>query len=245
MAAVVRHAVELEEGNFYGRDLIARILADVQGAAALPVLPRAAARDLGDDQDGLGTHIVTLLNADRALAHRTTVEFATDDRPRVRSMVVFALGRLGGDRAAPALLRLLQDPDRGVRESAVTALGSVGTPAAVDAFLTLAAGMDPHLRALAAGALARTEVADPRIAQRLMALAQDTEATVRAATLGGGHWTVLAPSLAADPAPAVRLRVAAGVRRGAPGLAQDILRGYTGDPDERVRQVAGAELGRP
>jgi hypothetical protein len=43
----------LDQGNFYGRDLIAGVLAGIAGVAALPVLLRASARDLGDDQDGL------------------------------------------------------------------------------------------------------------------------------------------------------------------------------------------------
>jgi hypothetical protein len=41
----------LDEANFYGGDLVAGILASVQGTAALPALLHAPARDLGDDQD--------------------------------------------------------------------------------------------------------------------------------------------------------------------------------------------------
>jgi hypothetical protein len=54
----------LDQENFYGRDLIASVLAGIQRAAALPVLLRASARDLGDDQDGLHTEIIELLHAD-------------------------------------------------------------------------------------------------------------------------------------------------------------------------------------
>ena len=43
----------LDDGNFYGRDLIASALAGIQGVAALPALLRASARELGDDQDSL------------------------------------------------------------------------------------------------------------------------------------------------------------------------------------------------
>lgn len=380
LAAVVRHAVELEddydeiaptiqalsacaddtlvlplnealdrfldEKNFYGRDLIAGILASVQGVAALPTLLRASARDLGDDQDSLSAEIIDLMNAHPASARRTAVEFATsdasalrrtglwalgfvadaehlglltaaasDDDPMVRStaigsipdvdgegpayrvvlsaltdpdhrvrvaavsrlgfagrpdavaplaaladdsaapvrsMVAYALGRLGGGETVPALLRLLRDSDQHVREQAVEALGSVGGPAAVDALLTLASAEDPHLRGLAAGALARTADSDPRVPQHLLSLARDEEASVRAATISGfsaagdkaSYRTSLVAGLAADPDPGVRLRVAAHVRRLAPDIAQDVLRRYADDPDERVRRIAGIERER-
>jgi hypothetical protein len=61
----------LDKENFYGRDLIAGVLAGIQGAAALPVLLRASVRDLGDDRDGLQSEIVELLHADREVGRRT------------------------------------------------------------------------------------------------------------------------------------------------------------------------------
>jgi hypothetical protein len=60
----------LDEENFYGRDPIAGVLAGIQGVAALPVLLRASARDLGDDQDSLQSEIIELLHADRAAGRR-------------------------------------------------------------------------------------------------------------------------------------------------------------------------------
>jgi len=51
----------LDHDNFYGRDLMALILAAIQGIAALPALLRAVARDLGDDQDSLPAEIDSLL----------------------------------------------------------------------------------------------------------------------------------------------------------------------------------------
>ncbi|GAA1535135.1 hypothetical protein GCM10009827_061700 [Dactylosporangium maewongense] len=380
LAAVVRHAVELEDdyvdvastlealsasgdtalvsplhealdrflddGNFYGRDLIARILAGIQGPAALPALLRASARDLHDDQDSLSAEIIVLLEADRATARRTVVEFATsdtpelrhtglwalgfvaeaqdiellaaaatavdaavrstaigsipdpdgDDRayrvilsalddpdqqvraaavsrlgftdrtdavaplaarvddpaPQVRSMVAYALGRLCGADTIPALLHLLHDPDQHVRERAVEALGSVGGSAAVDTLLGLAAAEDPQLRAQAAAALAKAVDSDLRVSQHLVALAQDSEAAVRAATISGlsgsgvnaSRWASLVAGLAADPDPVVRLRVAVAARRLPLDAARDILRRYARDPDERVRGIAGIELER-
>jgi HEAT repeat protein len=336
----------LDEKNFYGRDLIARILAGVQGAVALPTLLRASARDLGDDQDSLSAEIIDLMHAHPAPARRTAVEFATSDVPtlrrtglwalgfvaqaedlallaaaaadadsmvrstairsipnldgedpayhvvlsavtdpdqqvrvaavsrlgfagrpdavaplaaladdpaaQVRTMVAYALGRLGGAETVPALLQLLRDSDQHVREGAVEALGFVGGPSAVDSLLTLASAEDPHLRGLAAGALTRAGDSDPRVPQLLVSLAHDEEASVRAATISGrpaigdkaSYRTSLMAGLAGDPDPGVRLRVAAHVRRLEPDIAEDVLRRYADDPDERVRRIAGIERER-
>ena len=82
----------LDEGNFYGRDLIAGILAGIQGTAALAVLLRASSRDLGDDQDSLQTEIIELLHTDPAAGRRTALEFATGDTPELRLVGLWALG---------------------------------------------------------------------------------------------------------------------------------------------------------
>jgi len=74
----------LDDGNFYGRDLTAAVLAGIEGVAALPRLLRASARDLGDDQDGLTTEITELLHADRAAGRSVAIEFATADTPDLR-----------------------------------------------------------------------------------------------------------------------------------------------------------------
>ncbi|MEV0396379.1 hypothetical protein [Polymorphospora rubra] len=66
----------LDDGNFYGRDLIADILASSQEVAALPVLLRASSRDLGDDQDTLSALIIDLMDQERVAARVTVLEFA-------------------------------------------------------------------------------------------------------------------------------------------------------------------------
>lgn len=85
----------LDDENFYGRDLIAAVLAGIQGVAALPVLLRASARDLGDDQDGLQTEIIELLHANRAASRGVVLEFATVDSPEMRRVGLWALGFIG------------------------------------------------------------------------------------------------------------------------------------------------------
>jgi HEAT repeat protein len=87
------------------------------------------------------------------------------------------------------------------------------------------------------------------VPQQLSALAQDHDATVRAATVSGlasaatasPRSAPLVAGLADDPDPTVRQRVATVVRRLAPEAAPDILRRYADDPDPTVRRIAGWE----
>jgi hypothetical protein len=71
----------LDEENFYGRDLIAGILAGIEGVAALPALLLASARDLGDDQDSLQAEIAGLLDADPEASRRMCSNSSTTPRP--------------------------------------------------------------------------------------------------------------------------------------------------------------------
>lgn len=75
----------LDEGHFYGRDVIADVLAGLFGAEALPLLVRASSRDLGDDQDGLATTIIDVVETDRERARAELTRLAGDPDPRVRA----------------------------------------------------------------------------------------------------------------------------------------------------------------
>ncbi len=58
--------------------------------------------------------------------------------PHIRRRAALAAGRIGDERAVPALMELLQkDSDIGVRQMAAFALGQVGSPAGADALLTV------------------------------------------------------------------------------------------------------------
>ena len=70
--------------NFYGRDLIAGVLAGVAGIAALPVLLLAADRDLGDDQDGLQSEIAAVLDADPVAGRELILDQTGSDAPERR-----------------------------------------------------------------------------------------------------------------------------------------------------------------
>jgi hypothetical protein len=115
----------LDDRNFYGRDLIARVLAGIQGVAALPALLGASARDIGDDQDSLQAEIVGLLQADRAQARRTVLAFATGNAPELRRVGLWALGFVAGAQDLDLLAAAAADADPATRSAAV---GSIPGP---------------------------------------------------------------------------------------------------------------------
>jgi hypothetical protein len=84
----------LDEGNFYGRDVIAQILAGIEWEAALPTLLRAAARDLGDDQDTLCSVITDLLDGDPMLCRPVVLALADEQPPAQRKIALWALGHV-------------------------------------------------------------------------------------------------------------------------------------------------------
>ncbi|WP_282695882.1 hypothetical protein [Streptomyces sp. CC208A] len=58
------------ERNGYARELLGGVIAALGGPTTLPVLVRASAVDLGDDQDGLAAEIVDLVQSDPKTAER-------------------------------------------------------------------------------------------------------------------------------------------------------------------------------
>jgi hypothetical protein len=108
----------LDEENFYGRDLIASILAGIQGVAALAVLLRTSARDMGDDQDSLQTEIIELLRTDPAAGRHTALGFATGDTPELRLVGLWALGFVPDARDVELLTVAANDADPRVRSAA-------------------------------------------------------------------------------------------------------------------------------
>ncbi|WP_309050362.1 hypothetical protein [Streptomyces sp.] len=79
------------ERNGYARELLGGVLAGVGGTAVLPVLVRASAVDLGDDQDGLATEIVDLVQADPTTARRLLTPLTEDDDLTVANRADWAL----------------------------------------------------------------------------------------------------------------------------------------------------------
>ena len=84
----------LIEQNFYGRDLMAQIMAGIQGVTALPTLLHASARDLGDDQDSLQAEILDVMLLDPTTARTIANRFATAESPVLRGAGLRALNLL-------------------------------------------------------------------------------------------------------------------------------------------------------
>ncbi|MFI5490501.1 HEAT repeat domain-containing protein [Micromonospora echinaurantiaca] len=208
----------LDEQNFYGRDLIAGILAGVQGVAALPVLLRASARDLGDDQDSLTGEIIDLLHTNKAAARRTVLGLATGGTPELRRAGLWALGFVVEAQDVELLLATAAtDADPRVRS---VAIGSIPNPAGGDrAFQVLVTALrdrDDQVRISAISRLGYTGLADA------------------VASLA---------ALAADPVPRVRSMVAYALGQLRKVEATPALLRLRHDPDRHVRENAHEALG--
>ncbi|MFF5970882.1 hypothetical protein ACFY7C_05080 [Streptomyces sp. NPDC012769] len=77
--------------NSYARELLGGVIAALGGTDRLPVLVRASAVDLGDDQDGLAAEIVDLVQADPKTAERLLRPLTEDDDLSVANRADWAL----------------------------------------------------------------------------------------------------------------------------------------------------------
>ncbi|MFD5322429.1 hypothetical protein [Streptomyces sp. NPDC127092] len=77
--------------NSYARELLGGVVAALGGTERLPVLVRASAVDLGDDQDGLAAEIVDLVQADPGTAQRLLRPLTEDDDLAVANRADWAL----------------------------------------------------------------------------------------------------------------------------------------------------------
>ncbi|MCZ7373419.1 HEAT repeat domain-containing protein [Micromonospora sp. WMMC250] len=207
----------LDEGNFYGRDLIAGIWAGIDGTAALPVLLRASARDLGDDQDSLQAEIIELLHADRATGRRVVRDFATSEKPELRRVGLWALGFVIEAQDVELLTPAMTDADPEVRSLAVGLIPDpAGNDTAFEALVLAVRDPDERVRASAASRLGHT-----------------------------GRNDAVAPLVAhaADPTPRVRSVVAYALGRLGSHQATPALRRLLRDPDRHVGATAAEALG--
>ncbi|MFE7553739.1 hypothetical protein [Streptomyces gardneri] len=81
----------LTDRNAYARELLGGVLAAIGGPDALPILIRASAVDLGDDQDGLAAEIVDLVQADPKTAAAVLRPLTEDDDLSVANRAEWAL----------------------------------------------------------------------------------------------------------------------------------------------------------
>jgi HEAT repeat protein len=239
----------LDEENFYGRDLIAGVLAGVAGITALPALLLAADRDLGDDQDSLQAEIAALLGADPVAGREWIHELARSDAPERRRAGLLALGSVAEAGDVGLLEEAAGHPDPDVR---LTAVDAVVDPAGDDrAFAVLVAAsedLDEQVRMAAISRLAASGRLEAAAA--LTKVITDSRYRVRARTayalglLGSTTATPALLQLLRDEDGRVRdqARDALGVI-GGPAAVDDLLAEAIGE-DARLRAQAAKALAK-
>ncbi|MDT5027481.1 MAG: hypothetical protein QOE61_3907 [Micromonosporaceae bacterium] len=233
----------LEERNFYGRDLIAGIMAGIGGTTAFPTLLRASAVDLGDDQDSLQHEIVELMHADPTGCRTTALEFVASSESRLRRTGLWALGFVIEAADVVALAAAATDPDPEVRQMAV---GSIPDPTHDDeAFavvLRALSDLDERVRSSAVSRLAG--VRRPDAAAPIGDLAADRSAGVRrmvAYALGQLRNVEAVPSLLRllhDPDRSVREETVQALGMTGGPVAVDTLLNLAADPNPAQRVLA-------
>ncbi|MFG2086982.1 MULTISPECIES: HEAT repeat domain-containing protein [unclassified Spirillospora] len=151
----------LERKDFYGRDVIGEVLAGIAGVDALPVLLRAAARDLGDDQDTFLAIICDLLEQDPARARPAVLDLVDADDGELRATGVWALDFIVSDEDLPRVTAALKDPHFRVRSAAAGPAGMLARrlPEAMDAMAAALKDRDPQVRISLLSALGYTRSA--------------------------------------------------------------------------------------
>ncbi|MGW7175345.1 HEAT repeat domain-containing protein [Streptomyces xanthophaeus] len=212
---VERHlAAAVEEGNWYARHVLARILAETAGHTALAALLQAYSRDLGDDQDSLSTTLHVLAQEHPAAARQILLPCAVGSDEDLRRAAIWLLGFVPEPGDLDLLAHAAQDSDEAIRSAVVGTLGSHGTePAAIDLLLQLLDDPAPQVRISALSSLGFLR--QPRTLRKIRMLANDDSPRVRAwVAIALGNFSDLEPTdlatsavldqLAADADPYVR-----------------------------------------
>ncbi|MFG2059127.1 HEAT repeat domain-containing protein [Micromonospora sp. NPDC048930] len=239
----------LDEGNFYGRDLIAGVLAGIHGVAALPALLRASARDLADDQDSLQAEIIDLLHGDRPAARRAVLELVTGNALELRREGLWALGFVAEAQDVELLAAATTDADPKIRSVAIASIpDSTADDRAFKVLIDALRDLDEQVRVSAISQLGYSGRADA--VMPLVALAADLAPRVRSMTayalgqLGNREATPALLRLLNDPDSHVRenARNALGAVGGP--TAVDALLTLAADEDPELRIDAAHALAK-
>ncbi|WP_151770789.1 HEAT repeat domain-containing protein [Streptomyces abyssomicinicus] len=209
-----------EARNWYARAVLAGVLAETVGRAALPALVQAYSRDLGDDQDSLTTTLHVLAREDPAAARAFLVPWADHADPGVRRTAIWLLGFVPDSADLPMLTRAAADPDERIRSVVPGTLGSLGTASAGEVLVGLLLDPSEQVRVSALGSLGYAARAETL--PHIRALADDQRPRVRA-------WVAIA--LGHFPQE----------ERGRPDTSR-VLNRLADDPDRYVREQAAKAL---
>ncbi|MER7333624.1 MULTISPECIES: HEAT repeat domain-containing protein [unclassified Micromonospora] len=239
----------LDEGNFYGRDLVAGILAGIQGVAALPALLRASARELGDDQDSLQTEIIDLLRGDRPAARRAVLELVTGDALELRREGLWALGFVAEAQDVELLAAAATDADPRIRSVAIGSLpDSAADDRAFEVLVEALRDLDEQVRVSAISRLGYSGRADA--VMPLVDLATDLASRVRSMVayalgrLGSREATPALLRLLDDPDSHVRENARNALGSVGGPAAVDALLALAADEDPELRVEAAEALAK-
>ncbi|MFF4450023.1 HEAT repeat domain-containing protein [Streptomyces sp. NPDC001502] len=192
-----RLSAAVDAGNWYGRHVLARILAETAGHTSLAALLRAYSRDLGDDQDSLSTTLHVLVQDHPAAAREILLPCAVGNDADLRRAAIWLLGCVPEHADLDLLAHAAQDSDEEIRSAVVGTLASHGTEtAAIDLLLNLLDDPSPQVRISALSSLGFLQ--QPRTLRKIRLLANDDNPRVRAwVAIALGRFSALEP---ADPA---------------------------------------------
>ncbi|GAA0367309.1 hypothetical protein GCM10009541_07130 [Micromonospora gifhornensis] len=179
LEAVVRHATELDDDY----DVIAPTVTALAACGDITLVPRLEEvleqfLDEGNDQDGLQTDIIELLEADPSASRRVVRDFATADSPELRRTGLWALGFVLDAQDVELLVTATTDDDPGIRSMAVGSIpDAVGDDRAFDALVRALRDEDEQVRVSAVSRLGFTGRIDA--VTPLVALAADPTPRVR------------------------------------------------------------------
>lgn len=256
MVAPAREALEryTADRNWYGRDLMAHLLAGLAGTEVFPRLldlyADAMRRDDGDDWDFLGRALCTAMRADPAGCRAVIVPLVTDHDQPVRRAALWAIGYVFEPSDMAVLREALADPEPWIRFTALGSLPAVyDNPEIYDLLVTTLRDPDQWVQRHAVLLLAWS--APPEVVDHLIPLISEPAFHARSA-LGEAIGRRAANSdripaaaaalrqLLADPEPSVRTGAIRGI--GLLGEPLDAVEPFADDPDWRVRSAVADVL---